>query len=82
MPGMEYLTETQRLYLQFLVDGLSQKQIAARVGRNRETIKAALSQARSRLGLQSTYQVIAVAVSQGWVVACAFPGQSDNTCMQ
>ena len=67
MQTMKEPTPTQRLYLQLLADGLSQKQMACKLGKSMGTIKLSFRKVRDRLGLQSNYQVIALAVSRGWV---------------
>lgn len=64
---MKEPTKTQRLYIQLLVDGYSQKQIAAKLGKSRKTIEVCLHKVRRNFGLQSNYQVVALAVSWGWV---------------
>ena len=64
------LTPTQSKILQLLVtEGLTYKEIALRLGRKSSTIKNHMAQMRTRVGLNSTPQVIAVAVEYGWVGA-------------
>jgi DNA-binding CsgD family transcriptional regulator len=62
------LTPMQRQIVQLLsAEGLTQKQIAQRLGRKPETIKKRCSQIKQQLGLESLYQVVAVAIERGWV---------------
>lgn len=62
------LTPMQRQILYLLaVEGLSQKEIAHRLGRDRGTIKLRFAQIRQRLGVTSMYQVVVLAVQHGWI---------------
>lgn len=57
----------QRRMLQMLVEGLSEKQIAFELGMNLATARWIFLRLRTRLGLQSTYQLVAHSVHRGWV---------------
>lgn len=64
------LTPTQKIILRLLVaEGLTYKEIALRLGRTTNTIMSHMEHIRTRVGLSSTHQVIAVAVEYGWVGA-------------
>lgn len=64
------LTPMQNKILRLMVlEGLTQKEIALRLGKKHITIKHYVAQIRSQMGLSSTYQVIAIAVEYGLVGA-------------
>lgn len=63
------LTPTEQRVVRLLVEGMTQKQTAMELGCKRETVKTHLTNIRRKLGMCSTYQVIAVAVEHGWVRA-------------
>ena len=68
--ALKNLTPTQRKLIYFLVvEGLTQKQMALRMDRELVTIKQHFAQIRTKLGVESLYQVVAVAVERGWVNA-------------
>lgn len=60
-------TQMQRRMLQMLADGYTQKQIAMELGKNVQTMKQHFYKARERLGVETMYQLMAVAVRKGWV---------------
>lgn len=55
--------------LGLLVEGKTQDQIALDLGLSRDTIKQRCKRIKQDLGVQSLYQAVAVAVSNGWVQA-------------
>lgn len=62
------LTPTQKKILRLLVmEGLTRKEIALRLARKPVTIDWHMKQIINRLGVNSTYQVIALAVEYGLV---------------
>ena len=63
------LTPRESRLVRLLVEGLTQKEMALEVGCAEKTVKRHLAQVRVKIGVVSTYQVVAVAVEQGWVVA-------------
>ena len=68
--GLRQLSPMQKTILHMLVrDGLTQKQIAFHLGRNTDTIKHHCERIRKKVGVNSMYQVVAVAVSLGWISA-------------
>lgn len=60
-------TQMQRRLLQMLAEGKTPKQIAYELGKNARTLRVHFSHIRSRLGVETMYQVMAVAVKKGWV---------------
>lgn len=67
--GLRYLTPTHKLILQLMVEGLTQKQIALRLGRAERTVVRYCVEIRQLVRVDSIYQAIAVAVERGWVNA-------------
>jgi DNA-binding NarL/FixJ family response regulator len=68
--GLKQLSPMQTQILEMLVhEGLSQKQIAHALQRNPDTIKHHCERIRRKVGVNSMYQVVAVAVDLGWVTA-------------
>jgi len=68
--GLKYLTPTHKEILQLMVnEGLTQKQIALRLGRAERTIKRHCVEIRELVQVDSIYQAIAVAVARGWINA-------------
>ena len=67
MQNFRQLTPKERELICFLVEGLTQKQMALELGCDPVTIKRHFSQIRRKVGAISTYQVVAVAVERGWV---------------
>lgn len=61
------LTARQRILMQMVVDGLTQKQMALIMGTQRNSIKTNLAVVRRRLGVESLYQAVAIVVERGWV---------------
>lgn len=60
-------TDEQRRMLQMLADGMSQKQVAHALGENVRTTRVQFMRMRNRLGMDSLYQLMAIAVEKGWV---------------
>ena len=74
---MKTLTPTQRRLLYLLVvEGFTQKQMALALGVDPVTIKRHFTEIRKRIGVESTYQVVAVAVEIGLVRA---PQRKDRS---
>lgn len=68
--GLKQLSPMQMKIVEMLVmEGLTQKQIAFRLKRDPNTIKHHCERIRKKVGVESMYQVVAVAVDQGWVTA-------------
>lgn len=63
------LTPRESKLVRLLVEGLTQKEMALELGCAHKTVKAHLAHVRKKIGVVSTYQVVAVAVEQGWVIA-------------
>ena len=59
--------DIQRRMLQMLAEGLSEKQIAFELGMNVGTARVIFLRLRTRLGMQSMYQLMAHSVHRGWV---------------
>lgn len=53
--------------LQLLANGLSEKQIAHKLGKNVSTTRVQIMRMRTRLGMNTLYQLVAVAVEEGWI---------------
>ena len=67
---MKQLTPMQKQIITLIVEeGLTQKQIAQRLGLEHITVRYHMSEVRKRIGAASTYQVVAVAVEMGWINA-------------
>lgn len=68
--GLKQLSPMQIKIVEMLVmEGLTQKQIALRLKRDPNTIKHHCERIRKKVGVESMYQVVAIAVDQGWVTA-------------
>ena len=68
--GLLEITPMQKKIIELLVyEGLTQKQIALRLERDPDTIKHHCERIRKKVGVDSMYQVVAVAVDLGWVMA-------------
>lgn len=68
--GLRLLSPMQKMIIELLVyEGLTQKQIALRLQRDPDTIKHHCERIRKKVGVDSMYQVVAVAVDLGWVMA-------------
>jgi Response regulator containing a CheY-like receiver domain and an HTH DNA-binding domain len=68
--GLKYLPPMHRKILQLMVnDGLTQKQIALRLGKAERTVKRYCIEIRELVQVDSIYQAIAVAVELGWISA-------------
>jgi DNA-binding CsgD family transcriptional regulator len=59
--------EIQRRMLQMLAEGMSEKQIAHALGKNVRTTRVHFSRLRTRLGMETLYQLMAHSVEEGWV---------------
>ncbi len=59
--------DKQRRMLQMLAEGMSEKQIAHALGMSASTARATFLRLRTRLGMQSMYQLMAHAVQRKWV---------------
>jgi len=59
--------DIQRRMLQMLAEGLSEKQIAFKLEMNPGTARVIFLRLRTRLGMQSMYQLVAHSVHRGWV---------------
>lgn len=60
-------TQMQRRMLQMLADGKSGKQIARELGKNEQTLRGHFRRVRTRLGVDTMYQVMAISVKKGWI---------------
>ena len=69
MLNFKQLTPKERELLVLLLEGLTQKQMALELGCELVTVKQHFSRIRRKVGVISTYQVVAVAVARGWVNA-------------
>jgi DNA-binding NarL/FixJ family response regulator len=70
MAALKKLTPTQKNILRLLVEkGLTQKEMALQLQRAPRTIKHHMGQIKIKVGMESLYQVVAVAVELGWVSA-------------
>ena len=67
MPVTE-LSPRQHAVMQYLVDGVSFKEIADRLGMRYSTAKKHAVRAREKLGARSLYQCIALLVARGVIV--------------
>lgn len=66
---MSRLSPRELKIVGMVVKGLTQKQIALELKCSRGTVKEHLQRARRKIGANSIYQVVAVAVEYGWVSA-------------
>jgi DNA-binding NarL/FixJ family response regulator len=77
--GLLQLTPMQKKIIELLVyEGLTQKQIALRLERDPNTIKHHCTRIRKKVGVDSMYQVVAVAVDLGWVTAPQVQERNGN----
>lgn len=60
-------TIQKRILYLIIVDGYTQAQAAIHLDRSRETVKQYCITLRKSLGVDSFYQVVAIAVERGWV---------------
>jgi DNA-binding CsgD family transcriptional regulator len=60
-------TQKQKRLLQMLADGKSQKEIAVELGVNPRSLRTHFFRMRSRLGVETLFQALAVGVRKGWV---------------
>ena len=60
-------TQMQRRLLQMLADGKSGKVIAFELGIHEKTLRTHFVRLRSRLGVETLYQVMAISAKKGWV---------------
>lgn len=63
------LTPQESRVVRLLVEGLTQKEMALELQCTRETITWHMSNLRRKINVVSTYQVVAVAIEQGWAHA-------------
>ncbi len=63
------LTPQELRIVRLLVEGLTQKEMALELCCTRQTVKLHLRNLRAKLTVVSTYQVVAVAIEQGWAHA-------------
>jgi DNA-binding NarL/FixJ family response regulator len=66
---IELTQEQKRILALLAVDGLTQDQVALEIGRSQKTVKRHISRIREVVGAVSLNQVIAIAVSRGWIPA-------------
>ncbi len=77
--GLRQLSPMQKKIIEMLViEGLTQKQIAYQLKRDPDTIKHHCERIRKKVGVESMYQVVAVAVELGWVTAPQVKGQNNQ----
>ena len=62
------LSPRQRVVMEYLVNGVSFKEIAEKLGMRYSTVKKHAVRARQKLGAKSLYQCIALLVARGVVV--------------
>lgn len=62
------LSPRQRLVMQYLVDGVSFKDVADKLGIRHVTVKKHAIRAREKTGAKSLYQCIAILVARGVIV--------------
>ncbi len=70
------LSPRQRLVMQYLVDGVSFKVIADKLGIGHGTAKKHAMRAREKVGATSLYQCIALLVARGEIVPAGRDGMS------
>ncbi len=64
------LSPMQKKIIRMLVqEGLTHKEIAYRLNRNPQTIQHHFKRIRQKFGVESMYQMVAIAVALGWVTA-------------
>lgn len=62
-------TIQKRLLYLIVVEGFTQNQAALELDRSRETVKKYCINLKKQLGVDSFYQVVAIAVYKGWIPA-------------
>lgn len=63
------LTQQESRIVRLLVEGLTQKEMALELQCAPQTVKFHLRNLRVKINVVSTYQVVAVAIEQGWAHA-------------
>jgi DNA-binding CsgD family transcriptional regulator len=63
------LTPQESRIIRLLVEGLTQKEMALELACAPQTVKFHLRNLRIKINVVSTYQVVAVAIEQGWAHA-------------
>ncbi|MFF3070028.1 LuxR C-terminal-related transcriptional regulator [Kitasatospora sp. NPDC057904] len=66
-PAIDVLTERERLFLSLSADGLSNTEIALKVGFSERTVKSVFSVLITRLGLNNRVQAVAWAIREGHI---------------
>lgn len=72
------LTPQELRVVRLLVEGLTQKEMALEMQCSHRTLKFHLSNLRSKINVVSTYQLVAVAVEQGWAHAPRIGNGADR----
>jgi DNA-binding CsgD family transcriptional regulator len=62
LPGVEQLTDAEREVVDLMLAGLSQTDIAARIGSTRERVAAAAWRAYNKLGINSQRQLLCLVI--------------------
>lgn len=60
-------TEKSMALLQFLADGLDQRQVGLMVGRSRDQVKKRLQNVRNAMGAETTVHAVMIAFRNGWI---------------
>jgi len=60
-------TDAQLQVLRLAADGLTNAEIAARLGRSTDTVRTHMQKIRERFGVRSATQAVAVAFRRGWL---------------
>jgi DNA-binding CsgD family transcriptional regulator len=63
------LTPKQTHYLALLASGLTTLQISQREHKSHHTVRNTIAKAKERVGASSTSNLVATAVSKGWIKA-------------
>lgn len=72
-PGSTLLTDTDRDLIRMLADGLSLRQIAARLGVSFSVVGNRLSRLYARTGTSNSTHLVATALRSGWLDTPAEP---------
>ena len=62
-------THLQLRMLQMLVDGMTQKEIALKLGRNHRTVRLHFQRLKHKMNAVSLFQVVAFSTARGWIIA-------------
>lgn len=68
----------KQLLILMVEEGLTQKQIAYRLQKTERTVRKQLEDMRARVGVRSTYQVIAIAIEHGLIGVPVVQMQPDR----